>query len=386
MQEKQPQDHLIFKISLLSISIFLMMAPAISPALPLMYNAFPGVDRGGVETLATIPNIGIVTGLLISPFLIRLVGEKATIITGLIVTLLAGTFPMYATAYTPILVSRFLIGAGIGLFNSLAVSLIPEFYSREEEELASMIGFQNVMGSVGAAAASFLISYLITISWHAAFAIYFLVIPVLILFTLFVKFPKKADAAKGEKKEKQTINSKVVWISALMFFIFLFYMPISFKIPTFVVQEKLGTVSQLSVLTGVLSLVSIPVGASFGFFFKKLHDKIFPLGFTILTVGFFTITFAVNFAMLAVGNLILGIGFGLALPYMYNWLDWSAPKNSVNLATTIVLVLVNVGCAISPMVLNAISSNAKVILLISSCFFAIFTVYAFIHYMKVHKK
>lgn len=123
------------------------MAPAISPALPLMYNAFPGVDRGGVETLATIPNIGIVTGLLISPFLIRLVGEKATIITGLIVTLLAGTFPMYATAYTPILVSRFLIGAGIGLFNSLAVSLIPEFYSREEE-LASMIGFQNVMGSV----------------------------------------------------------------------------------------------------------------------------------------------------------------------------------------------------------------------------------------------
>lgn len=355
------------------------MAPAISPALPLMYNAFPGVDRGGVETLATIPNIGIVMGLLISPFLIRLVGEKATIITGLIVTLLAGTFPMYATAYTPILVSRFLIGAGIGLFNSLAVSLIPEFYSREEEELASMIGFQNVMGSVGAAAASFLISYLITISWHAAFAIYFLVIPVLILFTLFVKFPKKADAAKGEKKEKQTINSKVVWISALMFFIFLFYMPISFKIPTFVVQEKLGTVSQLSVLTGVLSLVSIPIGASFGFFFKKLHDKIFPLGFTILTVGFFTITFAVNFAMLAVGNLILGIGFGLALPYMYNWLDWSAPKNSVNLATTIVLVLVNVGCAISPMVLNAISSNAKVILLISSCFFAIFTVYAFIH-------
>lgn len=135
------------------------MAPAISPALPLMYNAFPGVDRGGVETLATIPNIGIVTGLLISPFLIRLVGEKATIITGLIVTLLAGTFPMYATAYTPILVSRFLIGAGIGLFNSLAVSLIPEFYSREEEELASMIGFQNVMGSVGAAAAHQLVSW-----------------------------------------------------------------------------------------------------------------------------------------------------------------------------------------------------------------------------------
>lgn len=297
-----------------------------------MYHAFPGVDQAGVETLATIPNIGIVIGLLISPFLIRFIGEKATILTGLVVTLLSGTFPMYATAYTPILISRFLIGAGIGLFNSLAVSLIPQFYGNDEEELATMVGYQNVMGGLGAAIASFLISYLITISWHAAFAIYFLVIPVLILFTIF------------------------------MFFIFLFYMPMSFKIPAFVVEEKLGTVSELLLLTGILNLVSIPVGASFGFFFKRLHDKIFPIGF-----------------------LILGIGFGLSVPYMYNWLDWSAPKNSVNLATTIVLVLVNVGCAISPMVLNAITSSAKMCLLVSAIFFGCFTIYAFIHYLRAHK-
>lgn len=297
-----------------------------------MYHAFPGVDQAGVETLATIPNIGIVIGLLISPFLIRFIGEKAMILTGLVVTLLSGTFPMYATAYTPILISRLLIGAGIGLFNSLAVSLISQFYGDDEEESATMVGYQNVMGGLGAAIASFLISYLITISWHAAFAIYFLVISVLILFTIF------------------------------MFFIFLFYMPMSFKIPVFLVEEKLGTVSELLLLTGILNLVSIPVGASFCFFFKRLHDKIFPIGF-----------------------LILGIGFGLSVPYMYNWLDWSAPKNSVNLATTIVLVLVNVGCAISPMVLNAITSSAKMCLLVSAIFFGCFTIYAFIHYLRAHK-
>lgn len=387
MKEKRTQDHLIFKISLLSISIFLMMAPAISPALPLMYHAFPGVDQAGVETLATIPNIGIVIGLLISPFLIRFIGEKATILTGLIVTLLSGTFPMYATAYTPILISRFLIGAGIGLFNSLAVSLIPQFYSSNEDEMATMIGFQNVMGSLGAAIASFLISFLITISWHAAFAIYFLVIPVLILFTIFVPLPREKvdENGKKAKKPKQTINKKVVLIAIFMFLIFLFYMPVSFKIPALVVEEKLGTVSELSLLTGILNLVSIPIDASFGFFFKKLHDKVFPLGFLIVTLGFFIIAFAGNFAILAIGNLVLGIGFGLAIPYMYNWLDWSAPKDSVNLATTIVLVLVNVGCAISPMVLNAMTSSAKMCLIISAIFFACFTVYAFAHYLRVHK-
>lgn len=389
MKEKNPQDHVIFKISLLSISIFLMMALAIAPALPLMYHAFPGIDKAGVEMLSTIPNIGIVIGLLISPFLIKLMGEKPTIITGLVITLLAGTFPMYATAYTPILISRFLIGAGIGLFNSLAVSLIPQFYSSNEEKLATMVGYQNVMGSLGAALASFLISWLLTISWHAAFAIYFLVIPVLILFILFVPLPssrqKKTDKAR-KTKEKQTINGKVILIAILMFFIFLFYMPMSFKIPALVVQEKLGTVSEVSALTGVLNLVGIPIGASFGFFFKKLHDKIFPLGFGLVAIGFFIIALASNFVMLSLGCLILGIGFGLGVPYMYNWLDWSAPANSVNLATTIVLVLVNVGCAISPMIINAVTSSAKMGLLISAIFFACFSIYAIIHYLRVHKK
>lgn len=389
MKEKHPQDHLIFKISLLSISIFLMMAPAIAPALPLMYHAFPGVDKAGVEMLSTIPNIGIVIGLLISPFLIKIIGEKPTVITGLVITLLAGTFPMYATSYVLILISRFLIGAGIGLFNSLAVSLIPQFYSSNEEKLATMVGYQNVMGSLGAAVASFLISWLLTISWHAAFAIYFLVIPVLILFMLFVPLPSSRKVSSSQKhanKPKQTINSKVVLISVLMFFIFLFYMPMSFKIPALVVQEKLGTVSEVSALTGVLNLVGIPVGASFGFFFKKLHDKVFPIGFILVGTGFFFIALASNFIMLSLGCLILGIGFGLGVPYMYNWLDWSAPQNSINLATTIVLVLVNVGCAISPMIINAITSSAKMGLLISAIFFTCFAIYAIFHYVRVHKK
>ena len=389
MKEKNLPDHILFKISLLSISIFLMMAPAIAPALPLMYDAFPGIDKAGVEMLSTIPNIGIVIGLLISPFLIKFIGEKPTIIIGLLITLLAGTFPMYATAYMPILISRFLIGAGIGLFNSLAVSLIPQFYSSNEEKLATMVGYQNVMGSLGAAVASFLISWLLIISWHAAFAIYFLVIPVLILFVLFVPLPSSKQTLNKQgaaRKEKQTINKKVILISILMFFIFLFYMPMSFKIPALVVQEKLGTVSEVSALTGVLNLVGIPIGASFGFFFKRLHDKIFPLGFSLVALGFFLIALAGNFLMLSAGCLILGIGFGLGVPYMYNWLDWSAPENSINLATTIVLVLVNIGCAISPMIINAITPSAKIGLLISAIFFTCFSLYAVLHYLRVHKK
>ncbi|MFT8447632.1 MAG: MFS transporter [Liquorilactobacillus nagelii] len=389
---KQTKDKLIFKVSLLSISLFLMMAPQISSALPLMYHAFPGVDKAGVETLSTVPNFGIVVGLLISPILVRIVGQKPTIIAGLLITLVTGTFPMYASAYVPILISRFLIGFGIGLFNSLAVSLIPQFYKSNEEELASMIGFQNVMGSVGAALASFMLSYLVTISWHAAFAIYFLVIPALLLFMFFVPLPKKKTQKSTTIKtveKKQTVNGKVVLISILMFFIFMFYMPISFALPSFIVDEGIGTTSTAALIAALSTLVGIPIGASFGFFFKRLHDKVFPLGFALVALGFTLISISSNVAFLFVSVIVLGFGFGIGVPYMYNWLDWAAPEGSINLGTTVVLVLVNIGCFISPTVINLIggvfgSTSPRAIMVLSAAAFIIIFGYALLHYLKVH--
>ena len=386
---KPVKERISFKISLLSISLFLMIAPQISAALPLMYDAFPGVSQSGVETLATVPNFGIMVGLFISPFLIRILGQKSTVLTGLVITLLAGTFPMYATAFTPILISRFLLGAGIGLFNSLAVSLIPQFYDDNEEERATMLGFQNVMSSIGAAVSSFLLGYLVTISWHAAFVIYFLVVPALILFALFVPLKKEnTQVAQSSTHQKQSINGKVILIAILMFFIFMFYLPMSYKLPNMIIENGIGTSSTAAMVAGFSTLVGIPVGASFGFFFKKLRDKIFLLGFLLVTLGFFIIAVSHNLASLLLAVLISGIGFGFAVPYMYNWLGWAAPQNSVNLATTVVLVMVNVGCFVSPTIMGVLSSflgsAASDTLLVSAIGFACITVYAVAHYVRVH--
>ena len=384
---EEQRNKLIFKVSLLSISLFLMMAPQIASALPLMYHAFPGVDKAGVEMLSTVPNFGIMFGLLISPILVKYLGQKVTILIGLIGTLITGTFPMYCFAYTPILISRFLIGLSIGLFNSLAVSLIPQFYSDDENKLAQMVGIQNVMGNVGAAIASFLVSYLVTISWHAAFAI-----PALILFTLFVKLPKpEHHKVVTKKKTSQHVNGSVIKIAILMFLIFTFYMTITFKLPILIVQGKLGSTSQAALVAGFSTLIAIPIGACFGIVFKKIHDLIFPTSYLFVTLGFLGISLAQSMPILLGSIVLLSIGFGLGVPYMYNWLDWSAPVDSVNLATTVVLVLVNIGCFVSPTIIDGItnlcgSSSPRVAMLVSTVAFGLITVYAFIHYLSVHKK
>lgn len=176
-----------------------------------------------------------------------------------------------------------------------------------------------------------------------------------------------------------------------MFCIYIFYMPISYELPSLIVSGKFGTASTAAIVAGFSTLISIPIGAAFGYFFKKMHDLVFPLGFVLATLGFLIISLATNLVVLYAGVIVLGFGFGMANPYMYNWLDWSAPQNSVNLATTIVLVLVNVGCAISPTVVDTLAQwvhlgSPRGIMILSTIAYVIITIYACVHYLNVHKQ
>ena len=121
--------RLPFKLSLLAISLFIMMSAVISPALPLMIHAFPTISHVKIELLTTIPNLGMIFGLLISPFLNRKWSPKRIVLISLLIVGVMGTLPVILNNYLLILISRIFLGIGIGSYNSLAVSLIPQLYT-----------------------------------------------------------------------------------------------------------------------------------------------------------------------------------------------------------------------------------------------------------------
>ena len=79
MNIKNESSKLMFKVSLLAISLFIMMSAVISPALPLIERAFPNIARVNVELLTTIPNLGQIIGLILNPFLVRKIGKKQSV-------------------------------------------------------------------------------------------------------------------------------------------------------------------------------------------------------------------------------------------------------------------------------------------------------------------
>lgn len=346
----------IFKIALLSISALLSSAAVISPVIPDMITAFPDQSKAAVETLLTVPNFGIIFSLFLSPILIKFIGKKATILFGLTIALISGILPIFVADYTTILAARFAFGAGIGLFNSLAVSLLPEFF--EGDELASMMGFQSMAGSLGSAILSFSLSYLITLGWQQSFYVYLIILPTIFIFATFVKLAPKAAATNQAgpiAEEKIRFNLPVVGIALLMFILFGLFMTSVIKLPELIVSSGIGTASSVSIISGISTLVGLPVGILYGTFYKKVNRMILPIGLLTVTCGFFVLSIAPNLPVLIAGVLMTGIGFGLSIPYIYTWTAEIAPKNAINISYTLLLITINIGVFCSPLLMNAIA-------------------------------
>lgn len=285
----------IFKATLLAISLFIMMPSVISPALPLMEKAFPNIPRVTVELLTTIPNFGEIFGLLINPFLVKKIGRKKVILIGLALVGICGTLPVIVNSFWLIFILRILLRFGIGIYNSLAVSLIMMIYENNKTELNRLLGFQNIMNDVGYIASAFIICYLVTLSWHAVFWVY------------------------------------------------------------------------------ILAITGIPCGMAFNWLYTKLNKWVWVLCMVLNALGFYLISSARNTYMLVVGCIVLGAGFGIVMPYIFKSISLSVPDQLSNLATTLCLIMMDIGAVISPFVISIIAKNSDKALLSSAIFFGIIT-------------
>ncbi|KRK49805.1 major facilitator superfamily permease [Companilactobacillus kimchii DSM 13961 = JCM 10707] len=332
--------------------MLLMAAPNIAAAIPLMSKTFTGQSTSAIETISTIPNLGIIAGIFISSVLVNFLGQKKTVMFGLIVALIFGITPVFSNNYYVVIISRLLLGVGIGLFNSLAISMISDFYGGDE--LSTMMGFQSSVSSLGSSILSFLVGYLIAFGWHATFIIYAIALPIMIIFGLVIPNVEN-KSVKHEKSVHQKVNLPVILISVMTFFIYAFFMVVTVKLADLLTYKNMGTGSQAATILGVFTLVSMAIGFAYGFVHKLLKQYTLVVGFSLMAIGFAILSRAASIANVTIGVVIVGLGFALVIPFIYTIINTIAPKGSENLASSVMLIFTNVGVFISPTLINYLS-------------------------------
>ncbi|WP_438495624.1 MFS transporter [Paenibacillus sp. IHBB 3054] len=346
------KNKALFKAALLSISLVLTSASAVSAVIPMMLQSMPDVENSLIESVVTIPSFSMMLFVLLSGPLSSRVGKRNTVMLGLLLVVIGGIVPMFVNNITYILISRLVLGAGLGMFNSLAVSLISDFFDGDER--AQLVGFQSAVQGLGSTVATFVAGQLALIDWKFAFLCYAIAIPIALLFFVIIPEPQQeerlAESSKGPVQTKGKISMPVLGLAGALFLFMTFVMIIYTKTGIVISDKNIANADFLGTALTLFSLASMIAGFFFGKIYKGLKDYA-PFFSSLLTAaGFLLLWFAENMFTVTIAMLIIGFSFALFIPYIFTVLTKIVPKGGETVSISIAMVGSNLGAFSSPYV------------------------------------
>ncbi|WP_424554335.1 MFS transporter [Streptococcus agalactiae] len=344
------------KLSLLSLSLILLSTFSTSPALPQMISYYrgKGLPSPQVELLFSIPSMAIIFILLITPWLSKKLSEKHMIIFGLLLTALGGGLPVVSQNYLLVFVSRLLLGSGIGFINARAISVISEYYQgKERRKLLGLRGSFEVLGNAGLTA---LVGLLLTFGWSKSFMIYFLALPILVLYLVFapkkvVKGTNDKIKTKGQKVPKADLTY-IVALAILAGFVITINTGINLRMPLLVVEFGLGTPAQASLVLSAMMLMGIIAGMTFGQLIAMFHKQLIPICLVLFSLTLLGVGLPSNLMVLTISAMASGFLYSLMVTAVFSLVADRVEYSLVGSATTLVLVFCNIGGASAAILLS----------------------------------
>ena len=340
------------KFSLLSISILLMSHLAISPVIPNLYNFYharnPNIGLASVESLATIPAMMITIFVLLSNGVIKFIGKKNTVLLGLLLIFIFGIVPAFTTNFKVVLISRLFLGAGIGLFNSLSISMISDFF--DEEHRGTMIGLRTAFLNIGKALTTFISGYLLIYGIQYTFLVYVLALPIFVIFLLFVPNAENVN----NKKVSIKFHKETIFLTFLTFLVGISYMGSTIKIPTLLAEKYHYQPDVARNLLTILALSGIFSGVIFGILVKRFKNLTLPIMLSFMTIGSVLFALTNNIVIFYIAAIFIGISFVGTMSFNFFYISNKLENKFINFATSVILVGGNIGVILTPVVLTKI--------------------------------
>lgn len=336
----------------LSVSLIITSGTAISPALPTMQKAFSNYPSTLVDMVATIQQVPAFIVLLFSSTLAAKYGIKKVVGFGMLLMGISGVAPVLLSNLWLVLLARIIFGIGIGLTNSLAITLVNLYY--EGDNQAQMLGERSAFEPIGICIINLLAGVLLNISWQASFLSYAVILVILAGFWKVVPEYQYSRKAKKANAQKQKISWPMIWSAIFCGSLTVGMTIVNVLTPTVVVTNHIGDGTTASFIITAYTLASMVMGFLFGTFFKALRHYVLLVGLGCMVVGTILMNYATNIWLLSIAVGIIGCSYPLAGTYVFNTIDNRIPKAANGLANSVLLIGCNVGTAISPAIVSFI--------------------------------
>lgn len=374
----------IEKLAILAIGFITLMATAaMAPSLEAIQKDFITASPILIKLIITLPALICIPISLLNNLIIKKISKKTLIIIGLIFFTIGGLSSALAPNIYLLLITRAILGIGLGITAPLSLILIGDFFQGKER--AKFMGFSTAVTNLGGIISTLLVGFLSSINWRYSFIIYAVAIAILLITIFFL--PNDSNNVKSDIVEPTIHNleaqiklNKSVFKYAIIVLLGLIAF---YGLPTnmaFLIKSKsFGGAKLAADLVSLSTLLSLVSAILFGKIIKKIGKNYSLIIFIIMFLGFLLLSLSENIYVVILGTILTGISFGSVIPYSMSFASNIVHKTHTALAIIIVTIGLYLGEFISPIVLQSIAELLKLNSITGSFFAAsIISIIAFI--------
>lgn len=282
---------LLIIISLLAVNIVEQAASVVTGTIPGMAKSFPNESLVNIEMVTTVVSIFVTIFVLVSGAVVKIIGQKKTAVLGLLIATIASVVPGFSNSFIIILISRAVLGIGIGLANPLAISMIGLFF--EGDQRARLMGWRSAIAGIGTAIMTYVAGKLLYINWQASYWVYLLFVPTLIMFLIFVPDVEQESNSHLQKAPQVYSESKddswllITILALITFLVMTIVMVLAVKLPTYFIESKIGSAAQASTSWSIVNFAGVLGGFLFGPCYKLMKKMCYRWGCYLVALVLF---------------------------------------------------------------------------------------------------
>ncbi len=300
--------------TLLIISAFQMAHICLQSGISTIAGIFPDRSLTTIQTVMNLANLLQPIFAIITALIVSRITKKWSVVIGVLIVGLSGVFAIFFhSEFWQLCMYSILIGAGMGCFIPIVVSIICDNFNEADTQRIS--GYQTSFINGGGLILSILAGLITSKVWFGGFILLVAIIPVAILAIIYIPQDKPIVASKetGVKRSKPPFEA--FYFGAVLFFYTLLYVVYTANISSLLAESKIGGPATSGLATGILMGGAAVMGFIFARVYNKFQALTLSVSFSMLFIGYLLIgIFSHSLPIILIGSAIAGASISLAMP------------------------------------------------------------------------
>ncbi len=338
------------KIAIAAMSLLAMASLGITPALSSIAGAYSDISQNTMALLLTLPTITVMIASLFVSKLNQYLSKKKLALLGILIVIISGLIPYFITDFTVVLITRAILGIGVGIVNPVAASLPMDHYS-EGKDRDQALGIQSAFSGGSAILFTMIGGYLAVSDWKMCYLVY---LAPIVLFVIVAMALPDLGPIKQENTGKFIIEKAGLIYTLFIFVYMAMFNTLSLNV-SYLVTDAGGSSLESGYVTSAFSLLAFLGGLVFAYVARLFQRFTLAFGLALSGLGLIIMGAAASIPVMIIGAAVCGIGMCTVMPSCIGKVGAKSSPGAVTFAIALFMAGSSIGQSATPYVVSAMA-------------------------------